>query len=70
MKRSIFVIVLLLLAAMCGCDRVYVPVDMAEQLDTRIDQLQIDIEDANEPCKTYLQQDLDMFLKLRGAGQP
>lgn len=53
----------------CGCDQVYMPADMAMAMDDRIDQLQIDIEDASGPCKTYLQQDLDMMLKLRGAAQ-
>jgi hypothetical protein len=52
-----------------GCDQVYMPADMAIQMDDRIDQLQIDIEDASGPCKKYLQQDLDMMLKLRGAAQ-
>lgn len=55
--------------ALCGCNQVIIPADMAVQMDERIDQLQVDIADASGNCKTYLQQDLDMLLKLRGAKQ-
>ena len=58
-----------IIVLLVGCPAAYIPADMAEQLDSRIDQIQIDIESSQEPCKTYLKQDLEMFLDLRGTAQ-
>ena len=58
-----------IIVMLVGCNGVYIPADMAVRMDERIDQLQVDIADASGPCKTYLQQDLEMLLELRGTVQ-
>jgi len=58
-----------IIVLLVGCPAAYIPADMAVRMDERIDQLQVDIADASGPCKTYLQQDLEMLLELRGTVQ-
>jgi len=66
------VIVGLLLTAammMMGCAEPYLPAEFASDLDTRIGELQTDIEDAGVDCKPLLQSDLDFLTKLREASK-
>jgi hypothetical protein len=67
MKKWIIGIVLVL--AVAGCEA-NLPVDMRQAIDKRVFELTVDIAEAEEPCKTYLQQDLEMFQDIQRAVQP